>query len=45
MNRIFPQRPRAFLFDMDGTLADTLPLCIESFRKTIEKLSGNIIDR
>ena len=34
---------KCVLFDMDGTLADTLPLCIESFRKTIEKLSGNIL--
>ena len=25
MNRIFPQRPRAFLFDMDGTLYDSMP--------------------
>lgn len=24
MNRIFPQRPRAFLFDMDGTLYDSM---------------------
>lgn len=34
---------KCVIFDMDGTLADTLPLCIESFRKTIEKLSGNIL--
>ena len=27
---------KCVIFDMDGTLADTLPLCIESFRKTIE---------
>lgn len=31
------------IFDMDGTLADTLPLCIESFRRSIEKLSGKIL--
>lgn len=26
---------RAALFDLDGTLGDTLPLCIEAFRRTI----------
>lgn len=28
------------LFDFDGTLADTLPLCISAFRRAIEPLSG-----
>lgn len=30
---------KAIIFDMDGTLADTLPLCITAFRKSIETLS------
>lgn len=34
---------KCVIFDMDGTLADTLPLCIESFRRSIEKLSGKIL--
>ena len=29
---------KAVLFDLDGTLADTLPLCIAAFRKAIEPL-------
>ncbi|QYY36604.1 HAD hydrolase-like protein [Ruficoccus sp. ZRK36] len=29
-----------FLFDFDGTLADTLPLCITAFREAIEPLAG-----
>ncbi|MBC2595504.1 HAD hydrolase-like protein [Ruficoccus amylovorans] len=29
-----------FLFDFDGTLADTLPLCISAFREAIEPLAG-----
>ncbi len=31
---------RAVLFDLDGTLADTLPLCLEAFRKTVKDLTG-----
>lgn len=34
---------KCVIFDMDGTLANTLPLCITSFRKSIEKLSGKIL--
>ncbi|RZK36659.1 MAG: HAD family hydrolase [Pedobacter sp.] len=29
---------KAVIFDLDGTLADTLPLCIEAFRNSIEPL-------
>ncbi len=29
---------RAVIFDLDGTLANTLPLCIEAFRQSIEPL-------
>ncbi|MGB3802125.1 MAG: SemiSWEET transporter [Lewinella sp.] len=37
-----PVRPtiQAVLFDLDGTLADTLPLCIEAFRLAIEPAAG-----
>lgn len=28
------------IFDLDGTIADTLPLCIAAFKKSIEPLSG-----
>lgn len=30
------QTIKAVIFDLDGTLADTIPLCIEAFRKTVE---------
>ena len=33
MNKI-----KAVIFDLDGTLGDTLPLCISAFRKSIEPL-------
>lgn len=29
-----------FIFDFDGTLADTLPVCIESFQQTLERHTG-----
>ncbi len=32
------QRIKAVIFDLDGTLADTLPLCIQAFRRSIEPL-------
>lgn len=31
---------KAVLFDLDGTLGDTLPLCLAAFRRAIEPLSG-----
>ncbi|MDP0498263.1 MAG: HAD family hydrolase [Verrucomicrobiota bacterium JB024] len=31
------------LFDFDGTLADTLPLCISAFRRAIEPLCGRAL--
>jgi len=31
---------KAIIFDLDGTLANTLPLCISAFRKSIEPLAG-----
>ncbi|HVX50572.1 MAG TPA: HAD family hydrolase [Chitinophagaceae bacterium] len=30
---------KAVIFDLDGTIADTLPLCIEAFRMAIEPLA------
>ncbi|AWH86170.1 hydrolase [Flavobacterium album] len=34
------QKLKAVIFDLDGTLANTLPLCISAFRKSIEPLAG-----
>ena len=34
---------KAILFDFDGTLGDTLPLCIAGFRRAIEPLAGRSI--
>lgn len=31
---------KAIIFDLDGTIGDTLPLCIAAFKKSIEPLSG-----
>jgi phosphoglycolate phosphatase/pyrophosphatase PpaX len=37
---------KCVILDMDGTIADTLPLCIKSFKIAIETLSGEeITDR
>lgn len=35
---------KAALFDLDGTLGDTLPLCIEAFRRTIFAHRGTLVD-
>ena len=32
------QKIKAVIFDIDGTLGNTLPLCIEAFRQTVEPL-------
>jgi phosphoglycolate phosphatase-like HAD superfamily hydrolase len=34
---------RGILFDLDGTLGDTLPLCIKAFRKAIEPLAARTL--
>ena len=34
---------KAVIFDLDGTLANTLPLCIAAFRAAIEPLAGRTI--
>lgn len=31
---------KAVLFDMDGTLGDTLPLCVEAYRQSVAELTG-----
>jgi len=33
---------KAIIFDLDGTLADTLPLCIKSFQLAFEEVTGII---
>lgn len=32
------KRIKAVIFDLDGTIADTLPLCIKAFRQSVEPL-------
>jgi len=32
---------KTIIFDLDGTIADTLPLCIAAFKKSIEPLLGS----
>jgi phosphoglycolate phosphatase-like HAD superfamily hydrolase len=34
---------KAVIFDLDGTIADTLPLCIAAFKQSIEPLLGKTI--
>jgi phosphoglycolate phosphatase/pyrophosphatase PpaX len=36
-------RIKAVIFDLDGTLGNTIPLCIEAFRKSIEPLINRTI--
>ncbi|SFW71723.1 pyrophosphatase PpaX [Sinomicrobium oceani] len=35
------QNIKVVIFDLDGTLANTLPMCIAAFRKSVEPLTGN----
>ena len=37
------ERIKAVIFDLDGTLGNTIPLCVEAFRKSIEPLIGRTI--
>lgn len=37
------QKIKAVIFDLDGTLANTLPLCIQAFRQSVEPLIGRSI--
>ena len=34
---------KAVIFDLDGTLANTLPLCIQAFRQSVEPLINHSI--
>lgn len=34
---------KAVIFDLDGTIGDTLPLCIKAFRQSIEPLIGRAV--
>jgi len=34
------EQTRGIIFDLDGTLADTLPLCLVSFQDAVEQVSG-----
>jgi phosphoglycolate phosphatase-like HAD superfamily hydrolase len=34
------QKIKAVIFDLDGTLGNTLPLCVEAFKRTIEPLAN-----
>jgi phosphoglycolate phosphatase/pyrophosphatase PpaX len=37
------KKVKAVIFDLDGTLANTLPLCIQAFRKSVEPLVNRAI--
>ncbi|RYC67721.1 HAD family hydrolase [Spirosoma sordidisoli] len=34
---------KALVFDLDGTLANTLPLCIQAFRRAVEPLANRVL--
>lgn len=34
---------KAVIFDLDGTLGDTLPLCVAAFRRALEPLTGKTL--
>lgn len=36
---------KAVIFDMDGTLGDTLPLCVEAYRSAVCELTGRTPDK
>jgi len=40
---VLPTKLRGVIFDLDGTLADTLPLAISAFRRAIEPLAGRTL--
>jgi HAD superfamily hydrolase (TIGR01549 family) len=37
------QKIKAVIFDLDGTIGDTLPLCIKAFRQSVEPLIGRSV--
>ncbi len=34
---------KAVIFDFDGTIADTLPVCVDAFRQTVEPILGRAL--
>lgn len=36
---------RGVIFDLDGTLADTIPICVEAFQRTVKAHSGPHLSR
>ena len=38
-----PVKPRALLLDLDGTIADTLPVCISAVRATLAHHTGRVL--
>lgn len=37
---VYPQRPDAVLLDLDGTLLDTVPIILQSFRTACKEITG-----
>jgi len=37
------ERIKAVIFDLDGTLGNTVPLCVEAFKKSIEPLINRTV--
>ena len=35
---------QALIFDFDGTIADTVPVCVDAFRATVEPVLGRMLD-
>lgn len=45
MTEINTFKPEGIIFDLDGTLADTLPLCIVSFQEALKEATGKEYSR
>lgn len=43
MNMLKASNIKAIIFDLDGTLGNTIPLCVAAFKKAIEPLAGRSI--
>ena len=39
----YGQMIKTAIFDFDGTLADTIPLCLEAFRRAVNDLDGRVL--
>ena len=42
-NQEHVKKIKAVIFDLDGTIGDTLPLCIKAFRQSVEPLIGRSV--